>query len=372
MTSIEWTDKTWNPVRGCSRVSEGCRHCYAEELAARFSGDGQAYEGLAHRVGGEPRWTGEVRFLPEKLDAPLRWRKPRRVFVNSMSDLFHEKVTDEQIDRVFAVMALAKRHTFQILTKRPGRMRRYLTDPVDARWGSSTLPPRRDCAVWAAARRQLNGTGKDIYAEIEMPVHGVGPAGIGIKAWPLPNVELGVSVEDQATADERIPELLRCPAAMRWVSYEPALGPVDFSAWLPATWRCPACRRGTEKPAWVGIGTAALCPTCDERLDAEGCAGGLDGIVVGGESGPKARPFDVEWARDVVAQCRFAGAPVFVKQLGAWPVLCAGGLRLPPPPLVERLPKLQLRHPKGGDPAEWPEDLRVREWPAAADAEVAL
>ncbi len=138
-SKIEWTDATWNPVRGCSRVSDGCRHCYAERVAARFSGPGMPYEGLI-KFGKpssvrDPRWSGEVRMVPEHLAAPLRWRRPRRVFVNSMSDLFHESLPDSAIDRVFAVMMVSSLHatrgghTFQSLTKRAKRMREYLTDP---------------------------------------------------------------------------------------------------------------------------------------------------------------------------------------------------------------------------------------------------
>ena len=126
-TGIEWTDSTWNPIRGCSLVSEGCRNCYAMGVAARFSGPGQAYEGLARRrSNGEPQWTGKVAVVEKHMLDPLRWRGSRRIFVNSMSDLFHENVTDETIDRVFAVMALAPWHTFQVLTKRPRRMRDYM------------------------------------------------------------------------------------------------------------------------------------------------------------------------------------------------------------------------------------------------------
>lgn len=136
-TSIEWTDRVWNPTRGCSRVSEGCRHCYAERIAVRFSGPGEPFEGFAissrhpwdqHR---RPGWTGRVELIPEKLDEPFRWQKPCRVFVDSMSDLFHEALPDEAIARVFAVMAAAERHTFQILTKRAERMFRWMTDQRD-------------------------------------------------------------------------------------------------------------------------------------------------------------------------------------------------------------------------------------------------
>lgn len=129
---IAWTDETWNAVRGCSVVSSACKFCYAARQAARFSGKGQPYEGLARMTDAGPRWTGEVRLVPEHLADPVRWKRPRRIFVNSMSDLFHEKLDDLDIARVFGAMALAQHHTFQILTKRPERMLRWPTEDLDA------------------------------------------------------------------------------------------------------------------------------------------------------------------------------------------------------------------------------------------------
>lgn len=294
MSAIEWTDTTWNPVRGCSRVSPGCDHCYAMRQARRFDRPGGAYEGLT-RVGSRGvDWSGRVRLVPEMLDQPLRWRRPRRVFVNSMSDLFHEALSLEDIGRVFGIMADAPRHTFQILTKRARRMREALIAIEDA------VDPER---------------------------HGY--------SWPLPNVWLGVSAEDQQRADERIPELLQAPAVVRFVSAEPLLGPIDFE--------------GTPGPDGVGIDYPE----------------GLDWVIVGGESGPGARPCDVAWIRSIVRQCREAGVACFVKQLGARPVSDAdddrrhcGDMTLPSPF------RMLLQSRKGGDPGEWPEDLRVREFPA--------
>lgn len=326
---IAWTEQTWNPVRGCSRVSEGCRHCYAERVAARFSGPGLPYEGLAKRVGGEARWTGKVVMVPEHLADPLRWKRPRRVFVNSMSDLFHEALSDEQIDQVFAVMALAGRHTFQVLTKRAERMRDYMQRTA------------RRIEPLEVAARALGYT---------LKFEGLDGKQYGLVPWPIPNVWLGVSVEDQKTADERIPHLIGTPAAVRWASYEPALGPVDFRA------KCEQCSglgrmygpTWEEKDSWP-------CRKCDGSGRAPRMSA-LDWIVVGGESGPGAREFKASWARSTVAQCRAAGVSVFVKQFGSrstfdeqtehgdW--LCA---------------KITG---KGGDPTEWPEDLRVREYPA--------
>lgn len=268
-TGIEWTDATWNPIRGCSRVSEGCRHCYAERVAARFSGPGMPYEGLAVRklrvvsddeqttVG---RWTGTVRMVPEHLADPLRWRRPRRVFVNSMSDLFHESLTNEQIAAVFGVMAAAAQHTFQVLTKRARRMREWFE--------------------WV--RCQRGQTPRSVCSQAASPlVKRIWNFAMGDRSWPLPNVWLGVSVENQAAAAERIPELLRTPAAVRWLSCEPLLGPVDLAA---------------------------------SSQNARSLVEDLDWVVAGCESGPGARPCDVAWLRSLRDQCAAGGVAYFLKQ----------------------------------------------------------
>lgn len=254
-TSIEWTDKSWNPIRGCSVVSEGCRNCYAMQVAARFSGDDPktgkplAYKGLAYRNESGAHWTGEVRLIEEHLDDPLRWRKPARIFVNSMSDLFHESIPDEWIHKIFQVMYDAKQHVFQVLTKRPERMLRVISNSV--------------------------------Y----------------LTNAPLENVWLGVSIEDQETADKRLPLLLHTPAAVRWVSAEPLLGPINLERWL------------------------CSCPVkCEMDSGSIPCSsdGYLDWLVVGGESGPRARPMNPAWASSLRDQCVAAGVPFFFKQWGAW------------------------------------------------------
>ena len=282
-SKIEWTDATWNPIRGCSRVSEGCRNCYAERVAARFSGPGQPYEGLAimkrepgEDSKGDPRWTGNVRLIESALDAPLHWKKPRKIFVNSMSDLFHEEVHDGSIDRIFAVMACSQQHTFQVLTKRPKRMRDYC----------ESFPSMDGPEMSARVAVALGAMGYSFEVAAE--------AFHSINLWPLPNVWLGVSVEDQKTADERIPLLLNTPAAVRWVSYEPALGPVDLSeiTWNKKDFGESQNDRGSN--AWI------------------------DWLVCGGESGPGARPMHPDWARAARDQCQAAGVPFFFKQWGEW------------------------------------------------------
>lgn len=268
-TKIEWATDSWNPIAGCSVVSPGCTNCYAMNQASRIEHMGTAphYAGLTKPSKGGPVWTGEVRLVEHLLDVPLRWKRPRTIFVNSMSDLFHESVPDEWIDRVFAVMARAPQHTFQVLTKRSQRMRAYF--------------------------------------------HGLrGLAELGGRPWPLPNVWLGVSCEDQARANERIPDLLETPATVRFVSAEPLLGPISFA--------------GTPGLGWV---------------------------IIGGESGPDARPFDPRWAEDIIGQCRRSSVPVFMKQMGS-------NTRFGSDPI-----KVAWKSRKGGDPAEWPERMRVREMP---------
>jgi protein gp37 len=438
VTGISWTDETWNPVRGCSRVSEGCRHCYAEVQAARIVRMGQGkptpYDGLVRvTAGGEARWTGEVRLDPKALALPLRWKKPRRIFVNSMSDLFHESLTNEQIAAVFGVMAAAPQHTFQCLTKRPARMREFLTHPEVRHW----IAKAKDAALverdhkpeetWrdipgfsgyqaSSHGRIRNAESKTIQQYLneheqigrytvtiykyghpttqfvhrlvllafngkpcedeeachrngnkldnraanlrwgtrsenqqEKVRHGSrgGPAKLtpeqvaDIRArraagetqqtiadafnvsrslvsmiesgsvwaepdlpWPLPNVWLGVSVEAQAAADERIPELLRTPAAVRFLSCEPLLGKVDLRL----------------------FDGGPLTPR--HRL--------LHWCIAGCESGPGARPCSVEWLRSLRDQCAAAGVSFWLKQAtdhergmfsGASLVTCGPGSR---------------------------------------------
>ena len=300
-TGIEWTDATWNPIRGCSRVSEGCRNCYAERMAHRFSGAGQPFEGLTQLVNGHPAWTGKVALAEGHLLDPLKWKRygniecvgkgkaarlevesrSRRIFVNSMSDLFHPNVPEEWIDRIFAVMALCPQHTFQVLTKRPERMRAYCTD--DATLGRLL----RAAATIAAS---LGGR-----VEGKLRQRRDGFTGI-----TLPNLHLGVSVEDQATAEERIPLLLQTPAAVRFVSAEPLLGGVNL--------------RDLPRPApRVGKFDALLAFTLDGRWSSH-----LDWVICGGESGPGARPMHPDWARGLRDQCVAAGVPFFFKQWGEW------------------------------------------------------
>ncbi|WP_255772373.1 DUF5131 family protein [Mycobacteroides abscessus] len=267
-TGIEWTDATWNPVTGCDKVSPGCDHCYAETFAERWRGTpGHYFE------------TGfDVQLRPDKLDLPLRWTKPRKVFVNSMSDLFHDKVPDEYIARVFAVMALAPQHTFQLLTKRHGRMRSLLTR-CEHRGAHKPGIDFRSAMAWAVSKANPDRL-PHVPDDAEIRIFHETP-------WPLPNVWLGVSAEDQKRADLRIPALLDTPAAVRFVSAEPLLGPIDLHG-------DPI---GKDSVFWIGH---------------------LDWVIVGGESGPGARPMHPDWARSMRDQCVAAGVPFLFKQWGEW------------------------------------------------------
>ncbi len=269
MTKIEWTDETWNPTRGCSRVSEGCRNCYAERQAARnFPGlkSPTTGESFAVLTDSGPRWTGKLELIESKLYEPEHWKKPRRVFVNSMSDLFHESLPDHVIGRIFAVMQGTPQHTYQILTKRADRMLKW---------------------------------------------HEMNPPHTNSSMEFLPNVWLGVSVEDQANK-YRIDILRETPAALRFLSIEPLLEDIG-------------------------------------QLDLNGIHWG----IVGGESGPQARPCDLGWIESIVDQFAAAGRPLFVKQAGSRP-----GYRR-----KHGWHDIDLKDSKGGNMEEWPEKIRIREFP---------
>lgn len=477
-TGISWTDATWNPTRGCQVISPGCANCYAMRQAGRMSGKGGAYEGLVKLTGSGFRWTGAGRLVPKMLDQPLRWTKPRRIFVDSMSDLFYEGFSNVEIAAVFGIMAAAPQHTFQVLTKRAKRMRE---------WFEWMQPNGLDVCL-DHANEALTSAGHALWSPARMRLR----AG---NSWPLPNVWLGVSAEDQKHADERIPELLATPAALRWVSLEPQFEAVDLSRLLhyhpshehhqerggvdlrggtpwgdgdPCGWDDLAHRKeGLESvvegrsnellqegaggqarpedriPVGAGNGqrgaddrngpSARVAPlqrpiagrdddqpqerrevrqpTAEPRArdsfreheardpraangtsceparreehsgQADFCAGdgdprpksqrrevasagkGVRGccadhlahsawrsknlwIVQGGESGPGARTFDLAWAESMRDACKAAGVPWFMKQLGA---------------VWAREHDAVSR--AGADPSEWPEALRVQEFP---------
>lgn len=318
-SNIEWTDRVWNPTVGCTKVSAGCKHCYAETMHARLTRMGQAKYAEPFRV---------VSPWPAQLSDPLTWRKPARIFVNSMSDLFHEDVPDEYIDEVLAVMLLSPQHTYQVLTKRAARLPRYLGAPD-------------------LYERVLRAAGELRRDRPELTQIGISNP----STFPAKWIWWGVSVENQEQADARIPHLLSTPAAVRFLSCEPLLERVDLTRWMNDP-------RDRMVPAQEGAGQHA--PSCRTFRQPWG----IDWVIVGGESGRGARPFDLEWARSVVRQCHDAKVPVFVKQLGARPQSDSdddrrhcGDMNLPHPF------RLIFQSRKGGDPVDWPDDLRVRELP---------
>lgn len=274
-TGIEWTNATWNPTVGCSVLSAGCTNCYAMRMAGRLEMMGsEIYRGHTIKTKAGHVWNGKVGASNHgQMIKPLSWKTPRRIFVNSMSDLFHEDMPEDVIDQVFAVMALCPQHTFQVLTKRSARMLEYMSDrDVVRRWVDH-----------APAR----------------------PANPNVQ-WqrPLRNVWLGVSVEDQTRADERIPHLLATPAAIRFLSCEPLLGSVNI-AWAlghPIEIAAGFLKRGHFSP---GMETLRH----------------LDWAIVGGESGPKHRPMKAEWARLLRDQCANAGVAFFFKQMAGRSVI---------------------------------------------------
>lgn len=320
-TKIEWTDATWNPVRGCSRVSDGCRHCYAERVAARFCGTGQPYEGLIHPSTGG--WNGTVKLVPEALQIPWRWTRPRRIFVNSMSDLFHEDVPFEFIAAVFYIMGHTTRHTYQVLTKRPARMLAFFewlatrdkVDFIDLIMDLDERDGRGRFSSDVTKYVMMHALSEAAYTVDALKALGWEPSRGGRggydncgPSWPYENVWLGVSVEDQAAADERIPLLLRCPAAVRWISAEPLLGLVDLDTFF---WeRLPPDELSDDGP--IGLEGTEPQLTVPRRLP------GIDWLVAGGESGPSARPANPQWFRDLRDQCAAAGVPFLFKQWGDW------------------------------------------------------
>jgi protein gp37 len=345
-TKIEWATDVWNVTSGCSPIMTGCRHCWAKEMHRRL------------RAMGQPKYDhdfGEVRCHPSELEKPLHWRKPRRVFVDSMSDLFHDKVPASFIVEVFGVMAVAGGgfqnlrpytikeppsdkypngvmviknrgvdthygpHVFQLLTKRISRARNLLTSPQF-----------RENVSAAAYRRAHDRTDAGYLSDCISAKNRAWAPGRAGRKWPLPNVHLGYSASTQDDLERGIEDLLATPAAVRWLSLEPLVGPVRFD-WCEECNRHGLGRHGSDQP--------------DEWGDERECGPSqmfppINWVVVGCESGPNARPMELDWARSIVEQCKAAGVPVFVKQL-------------------------QIDGKLSKNPDEWPEDLRVREYPNA-------
>lgn len=331
-TKIEWAEETLNAIVGCRKCSPGCENCYAittanirgnhpnEKIRSKFA---PTVSGSS----GKPNWTGQVTFNESVLLAAIKRKKPTVYFVNSLSDLFYDGVSDEIIDKHFAAFALAPQHRFLVLTKRADRMLEYFLEihkrlPVRGQGVCTGGLPFCGCGHEAAPDRSHDS---DVgYCDTE---------------WPLRNVWLGTSVENQKYADERIPLLLQTPAAVRFLSVEPMLGAVGLRRISTMKFR------GAEVlDSLTGTLEGMFGDPCPTHLPA------VDWVICGGESGLNSRPFYVKYARDIRDQCKAAGVPFFLKQLGAMPIDEDGSI-------------LQLNNKKGGDIDEFPEDLRVREMP---------
>jgi len=269
MSKIEWTDKTWNPITGCTKISSGCEHCYAITMSNRVAGiksspASKHYQGTVRKMAkGGLNWTGRINMIEERILDPFSWKKPTMVFVNSMSDLFHEDVTWSFLDKLFAVMIASDRHTFQILTKRADHMAEYCISRAEK--------PYR---IIDAAEK-INPKGMAIHLKVAGYLDAMKKRSY---KWIPPNIWMGVSTENQQMANLRIPLLKMVPAEVRWLSCEPMLGHIDLAGKLE----------------------------------------GLHWVVTGGESGPKARPAHPDWISDIRDQCTIAGTPFFFKQWGAW------------------------------------------------------
>lgn len=403
-TSIEWCDHSWPVLNGCRRKSAGCVNCYAERLTATRLRHLPKYAGLAVYTAGGPRWTGASRLWKSDLAMPFRIRKPSRIFVADMGDLFFEENSFEDIAAVFGVMAACSQHTFQVLTKRPERAAewsRWLeTEAVDE--GSGRFVYRAE-----ACRREALEHFPAVLDGSTPPALRERRTLMGYdQRWPLPNVHLGVSVESQPTADERIPLLRKLPAALRFVSAEPLLASVDLSQWLSGSTQLHCCmdvagairnrsfdglqkegkslsrveaKAELERILKTGVRVVPISDECNNFDDQDGCQGhrqpGIDWVVTGGESGPGARPCALEWLERIVDQCRDAGVPAFVKQLGAYVVseqraFLREDLTLGTDEEAHAfgfgsrwLWRAGLADKKGGDMAAWPETLRVRQLP---------
>lgn len=310
-TSIEWADKTWSPIIGCDRVSEGCTGCYAISQARirTFNPNpkiSQAFAGTVDVIGGRVDWTGQVNQLENRLAEPLRWKKQRKVFVNSLSDLFHKNVDYDFIVKVFAIMALTPQHSYQLLTKRHARMRTVLNDRCTCGNGHAPGVHFRSAMAWAVSKANPNRIA-GVPDDAEQRVSNT--------PWPLPNLHLGVSVEDQHWADIRIPALLDTPAAVRWISAEPLLGPIDLFGKLDYHGHRPKLtywldgRPGFGDPYTTSTGIQMRPLTTGPKLDW---------VVAGGETGPNARTPHPDWFRTLRNQCAQAGVPFLFKQWGDW------------------------------------------------------
>lgn len=301
-TKIEWTQgpdgskgETWNFIKGCSRDNAECDHCYAmHQVHRKMHASDVGLTKIRPKGSARPGvdWTGKITVLHERLGLPLRWKRPRRIFVNSMSDLFHPGVPFEVIAAALGVMAATPRHIYQILTKRPERALEFFS------WLAAGAPEGREVERCVGLAED---TGVDFKDRIV------------VGTWPLPNVHLGVSAGRQETADEKIPLLLQCPAAVHWVSAGPLIGPVDFTE-IPAN--LPPSKPGESWDYFNALTGQGVDSQSGERSGS--IFPRISWVVVEGESGRSARPMHPDWARSIRDQCVEAGTAYFFKQWGAY------------------------------------------------------
>ena len=293
MTKIEWTNETWNPIIGCNKISPGCDNCYAEKMAHRLKFNPKTV-GKYYFITNNGKWTGEMHAFVDEFQKPLQWKNPRMIFVCSMGDLFHESVPFEWINRVFAVIASCQHHTFQILTKRPKRMKEYF-DYINQE------------SIKYHAREVRNIS----YAEsrINVMLSDISNLKIKDRKFPFNNLWLGVTTENQEQANKRIPILLQIPAAIRFVSCEPMLSNIDL----------------TRVSKLTGLGLKYINSLSGiewyndiDSNNYNNWYGKLDWVICGGESGPKARPMHPNWVKSLRDQCKNAEVPFFFKQWGEW------------------------------------------------------
>jgi protein gp37 len=334
-TEIGWTDASWNCFRGCSRTiaagaeTSGCGDptgggCYAERNGWRFAGPGMAYDGIVRMTPNGARWTGKVMLVDDHLLDPLRWQRPRRIFTTSVSDPFHERFTNETIAVAFGVMVATSWHKHQLLTKRVRRMRdwyEWLAREAAASNGGRGMSPAAYCFAllqrYVADRQRFSDADRKLLSRADVVDDALAAP------WPTPNIWPMASVEHQPAADDRIPDLLEIPAVVRGLSCEPLIGPVDLNH----------VQRDREVEIDSLNGTHGVVRPHVGRHDER-----VSWVIAGAESGPGARPADVEWFRSLRDQCRAAGVKFFVKQ-----IVVDGKLRK--------------------DVAEFPPDLQIQEFP---------
>jgi len=358
MSKIEWTQRCLDVSGGCCKCAGGCKHCWATREVWRLAHNplcGDKWKGLGEKTSAGLRWTGKIKLFPEMLDVPLRRKKSTTYFVNSKSDLFHKDVPFEFILKIFGLSIYTPWHTYQILTKRIDRVVEFFQwwrkKWAESRilWGLQALAIQ---SVWSITDEKLRGRATKFWEE-NYDQSGRGKIDYPVP-WPHPNVHIGVSCSTEADANKNIPILLQIPVAVHYVSFEPLLGNIDALKYLWLRQKCT----GPKGCGFTGASYefdnpkkdgAYKCPKCGKNHTYL-VTNNLDWVIVGSESGPQRRSCKTEYVRSLVEQCKSAGVPVFVKQVDT----------------SELKPSGVLGYKVSKNPEEWPEDLRLREYPDVA------